>query len=98
MTRAKSDSASRQGDGNRLSPASENGYFGSVYSFGNQPLPKEDPVPYATTVEASRFQDPRFEGPKNSMGSVSALKELVRNSGTCSIFLYIKQSMIDVSA
>ncbi|XP_030543494.1 RNA polymerase II C-terminal domain phosphatase-like 1 isoform X2 [Rhodamnia argentea] len=86
MKRAKSDPASRQADGNRLSPASENGYFGSVYSFGNQPLPKEDPVPYATTVEPSRFPDPRFEGPKNSMGSVSALKELCMMEGLGVVF------------
>ncbi|XP_056171808.1 RNA polymerase II C-terminal domain phosphatase-like 1 isoform X2 [Syzygium oleosum] len=86
MMRAKSDPASRQGDGNRLSPARENGYFGSIYSFGNQPLPKEDPVPYATTVEPSRFPDPRFEGPKNSTGSVSALKELCMMEGLGVVF------------
>lgn len=86
MNRAKSDPASRQGDGNRPSPASENGYFGSIYSFGNQPLPKGDPVPYATAAEPSRFPDPRFEGPKTSMGSVSALKELCMMEGLGMVF------------
>lgn len=59
--------------------ANGNGFLGSVNSFGDQPLSKEEPVSFSAASEPSRPLDPRLEGSKKSMGSVSALKELVNS-------------------
>lgn len=75
MSRVKADSGSMPGDLSRFPNANDNGFVGNLSSFGNQPLPKEESV----SAEPSRLLDPRLEGSKKSMGSVSALKELVRS-------------------
>lgn len=79
MSRVKADSGSMPGDISRFPNANDNGFVGNLSSFGNQPLPKEESVSFSTAAEPSRLLDPRLEGSKKSMGSVSALKELVRS-------------------
>lgn len=78
MAQTKSDCASRQGDVNRTSPTNENGSFGHSNSFANHQLPREESMSYSPAMESSRIINPRMEGSKNSIGSVSALRELVR--------------------
>ncbi|KAF5473108.1 hypothetical protein F2P56_009748 [Juglans regia] len=61
--------------------ANGNGFLGGVNSFGDQPLSKEEPVSFSAASEPSRPLDPRLEGSKKLMGSVSALKELCTMEG-----------------
>ncbi|XP_030969184.1 RNA polymerase II C-terminal domain phosphatase-like 1 [Quercus lobata] len=81
MSRVKADSGSMPGDLSRFPNANDNGFVGNLSSFGNQPLPKEESVSFSTAAEPSRLLDPRLEGSKKSMGSVSALKELCLMEG-----------------
>ncbi|GMY37319.1 RNA polymerase II C-terminal domain phosphatase-like 1 [Fagus crenata] len=81
MSRVKPDSGSMPGDVSRFPNANDNGFVGNMNSFGNQPLPKEESVSFSTASEPSRLLDPRLEGSKKSMGSVSALKELCSMEG-----------------
>lgn len=74
MSRVKSDSGSGHGDGSRFSNANDNCFMGEINSFGSQPLAKDESL----SSEPSKLLDPRLEGSKKLMGSVSALKELVR--------------------
>lgn len=71
MSRAKPDN----GDASRYSSANDNGYLGNVNSFGSLPLPKDEPVSSSAALDPSRLLDPRLEGSKKSMGSVTPLKE-----------------------
>ena len=68
------------GDVNRFLNVNDNGFLGNFNSPGIQPLPKDDSLSFSTASEPSMFLDQKLEGSKNSMGSVSALKELVRSS------------------
>lgn len=68
------------GDGNRFPSANGNGFVGDVNSFGYQPLQDESPT-FQYGQGPSRVMDPRLEGSKNLMGSVSALKELCMMEG-----------------
>lgn len=77
MSRIQPDSGSIHGDVSILN-ANGNGFLGSVNSFGDQLLSKEEPVSFSAS-EPSRPLDPRLEGSKKSMGSVAALKELVNS-------------------
>lgn len=83
MSRAKPDNAASHGDASRYSSANDNGYLGNVNSFGSQPLPKDEAVSYSAASEPSRLLDPRLEGPKKPMGSISALKEFVSSKNQC---------------
>lgn len=78
MSRVKPDSGSVHGDVSRFSNANDNGFLGEINSFGCQPLPKDESLSFSTASEPSKLPDPRLEGSKKLMGSVSALKELVR--------------------
>ncbi|XP_042941676.1 RNA polymerase II C-terminal domain phosphatase-like 1 isoform X2 [Carya illinoinensis] len=80
MSRIKTDSGSMHGNVSILS-ANINGFLGNLNSFGNQPLSKEEPVSCSTASNPSRLLDPRLEGSKKSMGSLSALKELCTLEG-----------------
>jgi RNA polymerase II C-terminal domain phosphatase-like 1/2 len=79
LSRVKPDSGPVHGDVSMFLNANDNGFVGNLNSFGNQPLSKEESVSFAIASEPSRLLDPRLEGSKKSMGSVSALKELVRS-------------------
>lgn len=79
MSRVKPDSGPVHGDTSMFLNANDNGFVGNLNSFGNQPLSKEESVSFSTASEPFRLLDPRLEGSKKSMGSVSALKELVRS-------------------
>ncbi|KAK4745458.1 hypothetical protein SAY87_011770 [Trapa incisa] len=81
MGQARSDCASKQGDANRRSPTSENGYFGNTNSFANHQLPREESVSYFPAMESSRIVNPRMDGSKSSIGCVSALRELCGMEG-----------------
>ncbi|XP_021670437.2 RNA polymerase II C-terminal domain phosphatase-like 1 isoform X3 [Hevea brasiliensis] len=81
MAQAKPDNGALHGDASRYSSANENGYLGNLNSFGSQTLPKDEPVSSSSASEPSRFLDPRLEGSKKSMGSVTALKELCMTEG-----------------
>lgn len=76
ISHIKPDSGSVHGDVSILS-ANVNGFLGNLNSFGDQPSSEEDPVSCSTASNPSRLPDPRLEGSKKLMGSVSALKELV---------------------
>ena len=65
------------GDGNRFLSSNGNGFIGDVNSVGYQQLQEESPT-FQYGLGPSRVTDPRLEGSKNLMGSVSELKELVR--------------------
>lgn len=78
LSRIKPDSGSAEGDLSRLHNINDNGFPSNVNSFGNQLLAKEESLSFSTASEQSRLADPRLEGSKKSMGSVTALKELVR--------------------
>lgn len=78
LSRAKDESGSAFGDVSGFPNANDNGYVGNVSSLGNQPLPKEESVSFSAASDPSRVLDPRLDVSKRSMGSVSALKELVR--------------------
>lgn len=81
MSRSKPDSGSMHGDASMFPSANDNGFVGNLDSFGNQPLSKEESLSFSTASEPSRLLDPRLEGSKKSMGSVSALKELCTLEG-----------------
>lgn len=82
MLRVKSDSGSGHGDGSRFSNANENCFTGEINSFGGQPLAKDESL----SSEPSKLVDPRLEGSKKLMGSVSALKELCMTEGLGVVF------------
>ncbi|CAK7350626.1 unnamed protein product [Dovyalis caffra] len=81
MSRAKPDSGPMLGDSSRYTSANDNGFLGNMNSFGNQPLPKDELATYSAASEPSRLLDPRLEGSKKSMGSVTALKEFCMTEG-----------------
>ncbi|XP_052202721.1 RNA polymerase II C-terminal domain phosphatase-like 1 isoform X2 [Diospyros lotus] len=54
---------------------------GDASSFGYQSLPKEEPPSFSSSSELPRILDRRLEGPKKSVGPVSALKELCMMEG-----------------
>ncbi|KAL9456111.1 hypothetical protein AB3S75_005348 [Citrus x aurantiifolia] len=82
VLRVKSDSGSGHGDGSRFSNANENCFMGEINSFGGQPLAKDESL----SSEPSKLVDPRLEGSKKLMGSVSALKELCMTEGLGVVF------------
>ena len=63
---------------NRSPNASDNSFMSDTNFFGYQSFPKEGSMSFSTASESSRLLDPRLESSKKSMGSISALKELVR--------------------
>lgn len=79
LSRFKPDSSLVHGDGSRFPNANDNGFVGGVNSFGYQPLPKDEYLSFSAVPEPSRVMDPRLESSKKFMGSISALKELVRS-------------------
>ncbi|OMO76472.1 Double-stranded RNA-binding protein [Corchorus capsularis] len=81
ISRVKSDSGSAQGDVSRLPNTNDNGFLSNLTSFGNQPSAKEESMSFSTASEQSRLVDPRLEGSKKPMGSVTALKELCMMEG-----------------
>ncbi|KAF8409296.1 hypothetical protein HHK36_005370 [Tetracentron sinense] len=86
LSHVKLDPSSLHGDLDKFSHANENGFLSDANSIGYQSFPKEDPMPFSTTSEPSRFLDPRMEGSKKSMGSVSALKEVCMMEGLGMVF------------
>ncbi|GKV00905.1 hypothetical protein SLEP1_g13515 [Rubroshorea leprosula] len=72
LSRIKSDS----GDVSRLSNTNDNGYLGT---FGSHPSAKDESI--SSVSEPSRLVDPRLDGSKKPLGSVSALKELCTMEG-----------------
>ncbi|XP_007025680.2 PREDICTED: RNA polymerase II C-terminal domain phosphatase-like 1 [Theobroma cacao] len=86
LSRIKPDSGSAEGDLSRLHNINDNGFPGNVNSFGNQLLAKEESLSFSTASEQSRLADPRLEGSKKSMGSVTALKELCMMEGLGVVF------------
>lgn len=78
LSRGKDEPGSTYGDVSGFPNANVNGYVGNVSSLVNQPLPKEESVSFSAASDPSRVLDPRLEVSKRSMGSISALKELVR--------------------
>lgn len=78
MSRLKPDSSSTRGDGFRFPNASDNGFVDNMSPFGYQSYPKEDRVSHSFASEPPRVLDPRLEVFKKSVGSVGALRELVR--------------------
>ncbi|KAK8594549.1 hypothetical protein V6N13_015471 [Hibiscus sabdariffa] len=80
LSRIKPDTGSAQGD-LRLANTNDNGFLGNVNLYGNQPLSKEESISFSTGPEPSRLLDPRLEGSRKSMGSVTALKELCMMEG-----------------
>ncbi|XP_011006883.1 PREDICTED: RNA polymerase II C-terminal domain phosphatase-like 1 [Populus euphratica] len=81
MLRVKPDSGPMHGDSSRYHSANDNGFLGNMNLFGNQPLPKDELVAYSAASEPSRLLDPRLEGSKKSLGSVTALKEFCMMEG-----------------
>ncbi|KAJ4850774.1 hypothetical protein Tsubulata_013825 [Turnera subulata] len=81
MSRSKPDSGSAHMEASRYSSRSDNGFFGTVNSFGSQPLARDEPVSFSASPEPSRYWDPRPESSKKSMGSVTALKEFCMTEG-----------------
>ncbi|XP_058200858.1 RNA polymerase II C-terminal domain phosphatase-like 1 isoform X2 [Rhododendron vialii] len=81
MSRLKSDSGSVHGEGSWFSSANDNGFISAVGSFGYQRLPKEQSPSLSNASDSSRVLDPRLEGSKKSIGSVSDLEELVEVDG-----------------
>lgn len=72
VSRLNPDSSSAPGDGIR------NGFANDNNVFGYQSMPKEDVLPFSSSSEPLRALDSRLEASKKSMGSVAALRELVR--------------------
>lgn len=68
------DASSVHGELSRFSYANDNGFSSEMGPF--QELP-EDFVSFSTASEPSRLLDSRLDASKKTMGSVSALKELV---------------------
>uniref|UniRef100_A0A2P2LPT7 DRBM domain-containing protein n=1 Tax=Rhizophora mucronata TaxID=61149 RepID=A0A2P2LPT7_RHIMU len=81
LSRVKPDSGPVPGDAGKYSSANDNIFLGNVNSFGNQPLPKDEPISFSAMSEPSRPLDPRLEASKKSMGSVTALKEFCMTEG-----------------
>lgn len=71
-SRAKPDSGTLHGDASRYSGANDNGFLGNVNSFGNQPLPNDESISFSAASEPSRLLDPRLEGSKKSIGSITS--------------------------
>ncbi|KAK9267488.1 hypothetical protein L1049_009914 [Liquidambar formosana] len=86
LSHVKPDSNSVHGDVSRFPNTNDNGFMSDVNSFGYQPLSKEESVSFSTASEPTRLLDPRLEGSKKSMGSVSALKELCKMEGLVASF------------
>jgi len=77
LSSAKDEPGSTYGDVGGFPNANDNGYM-VIASSTNQSLPKEDSASFSTASDSSRVLDPRLEVSKRPMGSISALKELVR--------------------
>ncbi|CAL9015431.1 unnamed protein product [Prunus brigantina] len=86
LSRVKPDSVSVHGDMNKFPNVNSNGFAGNLNSFGIQPFPKEESLSSSTSSEPSRPLDPRLEGSKKSMSSVSTLKELCMMEGLGVVF------------
>ncbi|XP_057949749.1 RNA polymerase II C-terminal domain phosphatase-like 1 [Malania oleifera] len=84
LSNVNSDSSSMHGD--QPFNAKENGFLTDISSLGNPTLSKEESAAFSTASEPSRLLDPRLEGSKKSMGSVSALKELCTMEGLAVAF------------
>lgn len=82
MLRVKSESGSGHGDSSRFSNANDNCFMGEINLFGSQPLVKDESL----SSEPLKVLDPRLEGSKKLMGSVSALKELCMTEGLGVVF------------
>ncbi|KAK4347129.1 hypothetical protein RND71_033468 [Anisodus tanguticus] len=80
LSRLKPDSSSALGDGFRFPNTSDNGFVDNMSPFGYQSYPKEVRVSHSFASEPPRVLDPRLEVFKKSVGSVGALRELVRFS------------------
>jgi len=78
LSSAKDEPGSTYGDVGGFPNANDNGYMAVASSLSNQPLPKEDSASFSTASDPSRVLDPRLEVSKRPMGSISALKELVK--------------------
>lgn len=78
LSRLKPDSSSTLGDGFRFPNASDNGFVDNMSPFEYQSYLKEDRVSHSFASEPPRVLDPRLEVFKKSVGSVGALRELVR--------------------
>ncbi|KAH1054953.1 hypothetical protein J1N35_033018 [Gossypium stocksii] len=81
LSHIKPDSGSAQADGSRLSNMNDTAFLGNMNSYGNQPSPKEEFMSFSIASESPRLVDPRLEGSKRSMSSISALKELCMMEG-----------------
>lgn len=77
LSSAKDEPGSTYGDVSGFPNVNDSGYMGIASSLGNQPLSKEDSASFSS-ASPSRALDPRLDVSKRSMGSISALKELVR--------------------
>lgn len=64
----------------------DNGYLTSISSSGKQPSPRVESASFSISSEAAKVMDPRLEGSRRSIGSVSALKELVNSKYQCSCY------------
>ncbi|XP_068323936.1 RNA polymerase II C-terminal domain phosphatase-like 1 [Pyrus communis] len=79
LSRVKHDSVPVQGEMSKFPNVNNNGFVGNANSFGIQSFPKDESL--SSSSESSRPLDPRLEGSKKSMSSVSALKELCMMEG-----------------
>ncbi|KAB2060553.1 hypothetical protein ERO13_A10G023900v2 [Gossypium hirsutum] len=86
LSRIKPDTGSAQGDLSRSANTNENGFPGNLNLYGNQQSSKEESMPFSNAPEPSRLLDPRLEGSRRSMGSVTALKELCMMEGLGVVF------------
>lgn len=80
ISRVKPDCGSVLSDSTKLPDMSENGFLSHVSSFGSRASPKEESQSFSTASEPSRLLDPRLDGSKKYLSSVSALKEYVRST------------------
>lgn len=71
------DASSVHGELSRFSYGNDNVFPSEMGPFAFQELPKEDFVSFSTASEPSRLLDSRLDASKKTVGSVSALKELV---------------------
>lgn len=78
LSSAKDEPGSTYGDVGGFPNSNDNGYMVIASSLSNQSLAKEDSASFSIASDASRVLDPRLEVSKRPMGSISALKELVR--------------------
>lgn len=81
LSHLKPDSVSLHGEGSKFSNANENGFVGDASSFGYQSSYKEESPSVSSAPEPPRVSDPRLEGSKKSMGSITALQELCMAEG-----------------